>query len=290
MKLFKSHGLDILFNDSNLDYKGVFSYDIDYSNIINDNFIVQGICRSEEYFFISCYSKDRVNSRVYIYKDEFIKYVELDNNSHVGGITYCDKGYLFITEKNGKINCYKYSDFINGIITRVDCNINISNELDGIVSAATLYYYDSYLYVCTCSYEGRMVRYKLSFSDKVSFDEFKVYSNLPACIQGICVFKYKDNLYYLFSQSYSKSKSCIKLLDSNFEFLGQYISSFIGIEGIELDKIGNIIGIFEKNISHSVLFNISMLRGGLKSSLEKKYYIYGDIHQKKLDNLRKMTL
>ena len=101
---------------------------------------------------------------------------------------------------------------------------------------------------------------------------------------------YKDNLYYLFSQSYSKSKSCIKLLDPNFEFLGQYISSFIGIEGIELDKSGNIIGIFEKNISHSVLFNISMLRGGLKSSLEKKYYIYGDIHQKKLDNLRKMTL
>ena len=35
MKLFKSHGLDILFNDSNLDYKGVFSYDIDYSNIIS---------------------------------------------------------------------------------------------------------------------------------------------------------------------------------------------------------------------------------------------------------------
>ena len=54
MKLFKSRGLDILFNDSNLNYKGVFSYDIDYSNIINDNFIGQGICRSEEYFFISC--------------------------------------------------------------------------------------------------------------------------------------------------------------------------------------------------------------------------------------------
>ena len=287
MKLFKSRGLDILFNDSNLYYKDVFSYDIDYSNIINDNFIVQGICKSEEYFFISAYSKDKVNSRVYIYTDEFIKYIELDNNSHVGGITYCDKGYLFITEKNGKVNCYKYSDFINGIVTRVECNINISNELDGFVSAATLYYYDGYLYVCTCSYEGRMVRYKLF--DDLSY-EASVYNNLPACIQGICVFKYNDNLYYLFSQSYSKSKSCIKLLDSNFEFLGQYISSFIGIEGIELDKSGNIIGIFEKNISHSILFNISMLRGRKKSSLEKKYYIYGDIHQKKLDNLRKMTL
>lgn len=287
MKLFKKYGLDILFNDSNLDYKGVFSYDIDYSNIINDNFIVQGICKSDEYFFISAYSKDKVNSRVYIYKDEFIKYVELDNNSHVGGITYCDKGYLFITEKNGKVNCYKYSDFIDGIVTRVDCDINISNELFGNVSAATLYYYDGCLYVCTCSYIGRMVKYKLL--DDLSYD-VSVYNNLPACIQGICVFKYMDNLYYLFSQSYSKTKSCIKLLDSNFNFIGQYISSFIGIEGIELDKSGNIMGIFEKNISHSVLFNINMLRGGLKSSLEKKYYIYGDIHQKKIDNIKKRTL
>lgn len=290
MKLFKKYGLDILFNDSNLDYKGVFSYDVDYSNIINDNFIVQGICKSDEYFFISCYSKEKVNSRVYIYKDEFIRYVELDNNSHVGGISYCDKGYLFITEKNGKVNCYKYDDFIRGEVVPVECDINISNELSGNVSAATLYYYDGYLYVCTCSYIGRMVRYKLSFGEKVSFTEYNVYSDLPACIQGICVFKYMDNLYYLFSQSYSKTKSCIKLLDSNFNFLGQYISSFIGIEGIELDKSGNIIGIFEKNLSHSILFNISMLRGGKKASLEKKYYIYGDIHQKKIDNVKKRTL
>ena len=287
MKLFKKYGLDILFNDSNLDYKGVFSYDIDYSNIINDNFIVQGICKSDEYFFISAYSKDKVNSRVYIYKDEFIKYVELDNNSHVGGITYCDKGYLFITEKNGKVNCYKYDNFIRGEVVPVECDINISNELEGNVSAATLYYYDGCLYVCTCSYIGRMVKYKLL--DDLSY-EVSVYNNLPACIQGICVFKYMNNLYYLFSQSYSKTKSCIKLLDSNFNFIGQYISSFIGIEGIELDKSGNIMGIFEKNISHSVLFNISMLRGGLKSSLEKKYYIYGDIHQKKIDNIKKRTL
>ena len=287
MKLFKKYGLDILFNDSNLDYKGVFSYDIDYSNIINDNFIVQGICKSDEYFFISAYSKDKVNSRVYIYKDEFIKYVELDNNSHVGGITYCDKGYLFITEKNGKVNCYKYDNFIRGEVVPVECDINISNELEGNVSAATLYYYDGCLYVCTCSCIGRMVKYKLL--DDLSY-EVSVYNNLPACIQGICVFKYMDDLYYLFSQSYSKTKSCIKLLDSNFNFIGQYISSFIGIEGIELDKSGNIMGIFEKNISHSVLFNISMLRGGLKSSLEKKYYIYGDIHQKKIDNIKKRTL
>ena len=287
MKLFKKYGLDILFNDSNLDYKGVFFYDIDYSNIINDNFIVQGICKSDEYFFISAYSKDKVNSRVYIYKDEFIKYVELDNNSHVGGITYCDKGYLFITEKNGKVNCYKYDNFIRGEVVPVECDINISNELEGNVSAATLYYYDGCLYVCTCSCIGRMVKYKLL--DDLSY-EVSVYNNLPACIQGICVFKYMNNLYYLFSQSYSKTKSCIKLLDSNFNFIGQYISSFIGIEGIELDKSGNIMGIFEKNISHSVLFNISMLRGGLKSSLEKKYYIYGDIHQKKIDNIKKRTL
>ena len=218
---------------------------------------------------------------------EFIKYVELDNNSHVGGITYCDKGYLFITEKNGKVNCYKYDNFIRGEVVPVECDINISNELEGNVSAATLYYYDGCLYVCTCSYIGRMVKYKLL--DDLSY-EVSVYNNLPACIQGICVFKYMDNLYYLFSQSYSKTKSCIKLLDSNFNFIGQYISSFIGIEGIELDKSGNIMGIFEKNISHSVLFNISMLRGGLKSSLEKKYYIYGDIHQKKIDNIKKRTL
>ena len=289
MKLFKRHGLDILFRDSNLDYKDVFSYDIDYSNIINDNFIVQGICKSKDYFFISCYSKDRVNSRVYIYNDKFIRYVELDNNSHVGGISYCDKGYLFITEKNGKVNCYKYDEFIRGKVVPIKCNINISNELDGNVSAATLYYYDNCLYVCTCSYSGRMVKYELSFGEEINYNEYFVYTDLPACIQGICIFKYNDNLYYLFSQSYSKSKSCIKLLDFSFNFIGQYISSFIGIEGIELDKSGNIIAIFEKNISHSILFNISMLRGGKRASLEKKYYIYGNIHQKKLDNLKKMT-
>ena len=289
MKLFKRKGLDILFKDDNLDYKSVFSYDIDYANIINDNFIVQGICKSKDYFFISCYSKDKRNSRVYIYNDKFIRYVELDNNSHVGGISYCDKGYLFITEKNGKVNCYKYDEFIRGKICPVKCNINISNQLDGNVSAATLYYYDGYLYVCTCSYIGRMVKYKLNISDEILYESFDIYTDLPSCIQGVCVFKYLDKYYYLFSQSYSKSKSCIKLFDSSFNFIGQYISSFIGLEGIDIDKCGNIIGIFEKEISHSVLFNISMLNGRKKSSLDKKYYIYGGIHQKKLDNLRKMT-
>ncbi len=289
MKLFKKYGLDILFKDNNLDYKDVFSYEIDYSNIINDNFIVQGICKSRDYFFISAYSKNN-NSRVYIYNDKFIRYVELDNNAHVGGISYSDRGYLFITGKNGKLNCYKYDDFIRGEVVLVPCNLNISNELDGSVSAATLYCYDDYLYVCTCSYIGRMVKYKLSFNEEISCLDSEVFNNLPSCIQGVCVFKYLDKYYYLFSQSYSKSKSCIKMFDESFTFIGQYISSFIGLEGIELDKSGNIMGIFEKNISHSILFNISMLRSNKKSSLEKKYYIYGEIHQKKLNNIRKMTL
>ena len=289
MKLFRSKKLDIFFKDSNVDYKGVFSYDIDYSNIINDNFIVQGICKSKDYFFISCYSKSKCNSRVYIYNDKFIRYVELDNNSHVGGISYCDKGYLFITEKNGKVNCYKYDEFIRGEVVSVKCNINISNQLDGNVSAATLYYYDGYLYVCVCSYIGKMVRYKLNILDEVTYDDYDVYIDLPSCIQGVCVFKYLDKYYYLFSQSYSKCKSCIKLFDSNFKFIGQHISSFIGLEGIDIDKNGNIIGIFEKDICHSILFNISMLNGGKKLSLDRKYYIYGEIHQKKLDNLKKMT-
>lgn len=298
-------------NNINLSYKGDFSGKINYSKIISDKFKVQGFTVTEKYYLISAYSifKDGTKSRIYFYdkiNSSYLGYIILNNSSHVGGVTYdYFNKLLFVTGSKGKINVYDYEFIINSFVENnyfldlncidknlylIKSNIDISDILQGNVSAATIYYYVNNLYVATCSDFGSLVRVKLVYSkEKKSLNsKLEVISNkLPACVQGLIVFDYNKDLYFVVSQSYGVLQSTLKLflIGDNIQFVGQKRFRTIGIEGIDMNSCGLIKVIFENGAKKSSLVNINDLNNIINLKLEKKYVKKGEFHQKKLDNI-----
>lgn len=289
-----------------LSYKGEKLKRIAYKNINKDGFIVQGLCITENYYLLSSYYKKKDDgikekSRIYFYNKQTLVcdgYVVLDNYSHVGGITYDNiNDVLFVTGSYGKINAYKYSGIVkclNGIdnvlMNKIDSDkLDISLCLDNNVSAATIYYFNSCLYVATCSEKGSLVRYEIEYlSDynRIIVNNVFIYKDLPACIQGLVVFLYKDEEFFLISQSYGRLRSCIKLFSfDDLKFLGQKVISSSGIEGIDISSLGDVYSIFENSDDVSRIFHISSIKSKINSSLEKKYIEKGAQHQVKLDKL-----
>ena len=261
-----------------------------YKNIYDDNYVVQGFCIAKDYCLVTAYNKFGAKSRVYLYEKTgvFKKYIDLDNSSHVGGISYDYlNNIVYITGYWGKIYAYDYYELISGNVIKYDSDIDISSMIDGVVSAATVYFYNNKLYVCTFEGIGKMVIFDLEFSkNKIRVVDKKLINNLPSAIQGICVFEKDNKLYYLFSQSYSKINSCIKLYDFRFSFLGQIKLKEIGIEGIDIDYSGNICSIFENGIDKIKKVHISELTHRINNSLDKKFYAKGIKFQEKLVNLK----
>lgn len=301
MNIFKKAYFDkqVILSNS---YDGNICSNVDYINIKNDGYMVQGFSLVKEYIIISAYNKDyfsKGKSRIYFYcskSGQYLGFVELDNSAHVGGITYDKKKeVLFVTGSCGKVNAYCMNSIIeelNGVgkLVKYDSsNIDISLVLAGNVSAATIYFLDDNLYVATCSDVGKVVKYTIRYDKKkILIDKCNVFSNAPACIQGICLFNYKDKVYYLFSQSYGKSKSIIKVLDSNFKFIGQVILATSGIEGIDITSNGNIYGVFENSSTKILCVSLVKLTHKINKQLEQKYTSSGKIHQNKLDARNKI--
>lgn len=277
-----------LLDDKSLLFKNCISFC--YSNIYNDNYVVQGFTISRDYCMISAYNKFKAKSRIYLYEKNgvFKKYVDLDNSAHVGGIAYdYINDIVFVTGSWGVINAYSYPELIGGNVARIECNLDISKVISGVTSAATIYFYDNKLYACTFEGIGKMVVFDLDISkNKVKVVNEELISNLPSAIQGICVFKHNDKLYYLFSQSFSRLHSIIKLFDDSFNFLGQYKLKEIGLEGIDIDYSGNICGVFENGIDRTRKVHLGDIVQRRSNMLDKKYYTKGVYFQEKLVNLK----
>ena len=259
-------------DDEKLLFKNCITFS--YKNIYDDNYVVQGFTISKDFCLISAYNKLKDNSRVYIYEKNgvFKKYVELDNNSHVGGITFdYINNILYITGSSGRIYAYDYYELISGNISKYECNINIRDFINGS-SAATVYFYNNKLYVCTFDSVGKMIIYDLEVNkNEIVVINSEVIDNLPSAIQGVCVYKYNNKLYYLFSQSYGKLKSIIKLYNSSFKFISQKKLKSIGLEGIDIDFTGNIFGVFENGIDKVGRVHISSITSCLSNFSEKKF-------------------
>ncbi|MBQ2910081.1 MAG: hypothetical protein IJE53_04690 [Bacilli bacterium] len=277
-----------LLDDKSLLFKNCINFS--YSNIYNDNYVVQGFTISRDYCMISAYNKFKAKSRIYLYEKNgvFKKYVDLDNSAHVGGIAYdYINDIVFVTGSWGVINAYSYPELIGGNIARIECNLDISKVISGVTSAATIYFYDNKLYACTFEGVGKMVVFDLDISrNKVKVVNEELISNLPSAIQGICVFKHNDKLYYLFSQSFSRLHSIIKLFDDSFNFLGQYKLKEIGLEGIDIDYSGNVCGVFENGIDRTRKVHLSDIVQRRSNMLDKKYCTKGVYFQEKLVNLK----
>ncbi len=289
MKLFKKSIFDKDFKFNNDEVEK----DISYRNIGEDGYTVQGMVFAYKYMLITAYKLCEY-SRIYFYEKTtgvYLGYVTLDNKSHVGGVAFDkENNLLFVTGSCGKVNCYNFDSVLsvlkgNGSLEKIDSsNIDISLVLDGNVSAATIYYFEESLYACTCSNVGRMVKYKYKVSkNKILVENKIIYNDLVPCIQGMVVFKYKDNIYYLFSQSFSRLKSTIKVVDKSFKLIGQFVLSKKGLEGIDISN-NNIYGVFENSITDVVDIPLVKLTHGLSVILENNYINMGKIHQKKLDN------
>lgn len=280
-KLFdKTFRLD----DEKLLFKNIISFS--YKNIYDDNYVVQGFTISRDYAMISAYNKFGAKSRIYLYEKSgvFSKYIELDNSSHVGGISYdYINDLVYVTGSHGVINVYSYPELIGGSLVRVESELDISKVLNEKCSAATLYFYDNKLYVGTFEGYGKMVIFDISFKkNKVIILDSSVVRELPPAIQGIAVFRKNNNLYYLFSQSYSKLKSIIKMYDENFNFIAQYVLKDIGLEGIDVDYTGNVCGVFENGISRIKKIHVSDIVFRRKKLLENHFYEKGISFSEKL--------
>ena len=103
-------------NKNNNYYEYLASLTGEYLSVdISNRMVPQGITQYKNYTIISAYNENRLlNSYIYVI-DEFnniINKVELDNNSHVGGIAYDDNNkLLWVTVKN-KLYGYKIDDII----------------------------------------------------------------------------------------------------------------------------------------------------------------------------------
>ena len=297
------------YSNINLSYKGNFKGNINYSKIFKDKFKVQGFTVTDKYYLISAYCilKNRSKSRIYFFDKDNSKYlgfIILDNSSHVGGISFDNfNKLLYVTGSKGKVNVYNYENIIELFIKNnyyldlnsidkslyyIKSNINISNILDGNVSAATIYYYNNYLYVATCSNKGSLVKVKIEYlkNEKAINSYMTIISKeLPACIQGLIIFDYNDKLFFVISQSYGMLSSTLKLFDlDNISFIGQKRFRTIGIEGIDMNSCGLIKVIFENGSKKSSLIDINKLVNKIDVKKENKYIRKGIIHQKKLDN------
>ena len=275
-----------------------------------DGFIVQGLCVADEYYIISAYSKKRSKSRLYFYEknnSNYLGFIILDNSSHVGGVTYDYKNnVLFVTGFRGAINAYNFLELKNLLINNdyvvdlnkydlnninIKCNnFNISKLFEDNVSAATIYYYEDFLYVATCSCNGSLVKCELNFSiDMKSLSvKMKILTDdLPSCVQGLVMFTYNNYLFLVLSQSYGRVKSNLKLyklINNDLIFIGQKRLNYIGLEGIEIDNLGNILCVFENGKYITNTININKLCNKINYKLENKYIIKGMLHKNKLNN------
>ena len=117
----KSFRLD----DDNLLFKNTIIFN--YKNIYDDNYVVQGFCIAKDYCLVTAYNKFGAKSRVYLYEKTgvFKKYIDLDNSSHVGGISYDYlNNIVYITGYWGKIYAYDYYELISGNIIKYDSDID----------------------------------------------------------------------------------------------------------------------------------------------------------------------
>ena len=259
-------------SDLNFNKEYVESNNLDYSKIMDDGYIQQGytiVGGTYPSILISAY-KSGNNSRIYIFEREsgnYEGYITLPNKNHVGGITYDPiNDVLFITGSNGSIKTYDYSvlmktlDNANDITDDVHIDLTnkvnsnlafIENDFDVKQQASTLTFYNNALYSIDFGYNGVMVKSEYNVVDNMIVSTKNTYYSLDKarCVQGMAFYEKDNDTYLVLSSSLGviDSKLTIyKMNNENFSYLSELtIDSNRKMEGISVDKLGNISSIFE---------------------------------------------
>lgn len=244
----------------------------------NTSFVPQGICYAEGYYFLTMYDfTKKSNSILLIYKGgKFVRKIVLDNKYHCGGISY-DKGSnsIFITGKGEKNHSYvqKYDityllfEFKGDVLKckdlfEVDYDNSLYSSAAKHSSPSFLTCFDSYLYVgnyCSCEDLNKCFIKKFRILKNGTLSKsFDIIKNPFSNTQGVCVFKYQEEILYLFSRSFGRKRNSLihicRLVDGNFEIISTMVlPSMLEQVSISDDKFVLIFESCSNVFKHSVL-------------------------------------
>lgn len=221
------------FKKINLDYSEYVSVlDKDFLTINElNNMVPQGITIYEDYTLFSSYdSTNEKNSCIFVLdKDSnIINKAYLDNNSHVGGITYDDENDLLWVTVNRGVSAYD----INDIITKENV---IAKYYDKVIEelnrCSFITYYNNKLYIGTYKYCGTSTlrEYSIPILNKSEIKLTKENTfTIPSKIQGVTFLESNNQTYMILSSSYSKSEnSYITVYNYNavdYNYLDNYLT------------------------------------------------------------------
>lgn len=237
---------------------------INYSEIRNDGYTVQGYTVVDGKSFISAYCKNK-KSRIYIYDNETNKldgYIKLNISSHVGGVAYDEKNDILFVSKGNKVATYKRKelltslDTIKNITGEYVLNLNddnyktliIPNNIESTNAVSTMAWSDGAINCFYFGGKGTHTKIDYEYVDGNIKQKSISKSKIKSAVQGATFSNYNDKEYMLLSSSISKSDSIVYLYekkDGNYELVGGKQVEYPGLEGIWCDDNGNVYGVFE---------------------------------------------
>lgn len=199
-------------------------------SIGKSDYVPQGICNINDNIIVSFYdSSHTLNSVLLIYNKDSIKKVFLDGKYHCGGIAYHEHtDSLFVTgigfDDKAFINRYCGKDLLRAKsndtiyvdkIYEVDNNYSLYSTSAKHSSASYLSISDNDLYVgnyvnydLTNKYKSILKKYKILSNGDLSAT-YDIYNNPFSNTQGVCIYKYKNKNYFIFSRSFGRKRNSL---------------------------------------------------------------------------------
>lgn len=237
---------------------------------INNEFVPQGFCFVDDYTLVTLYDSLRKRKSVICLLDkdgELIKVVSIDGKYHCGGIAYHKRSNsIYITGdsgiNNGKssyVNKYNFFDILTKDRVcavskyKVDNDNTLESSINGKSSVAylTINENDIYLGNFTLKKVGKIKKYKLDNNGNIIFDSCVVLDNIYKKTQGLSIYKYNGNEYFLFSTSYGRVKDSViyisKLSSNKFKTIKK-IKFPVMSEQINVDNFREVSVMFESGV------------------------------------------
>lgn len=140
-------------------------------------------------------------------------------------------------------------------------------------AASTLYYHDGRVYIGTFDgvNKGQMISYKVSYDseeNQIVIDEnATIKYDIPKNTQGIAVTEHNGKQYLVTTQSIGIANSSITVFeikdDGSTKEIGIKYYDDKGLEGIDIDENGNILGVFENGRNNTLVTNMDDLLDSL---------------------------
>lgn len=198
--------------------------------IENTSYVPQGVCSIEDCVIISCYDYEhKLNSVLFICSKNEHKIINLHYKIHCGGICYhkdtdslyvCGEGIgnkSFIHRYCGKklLRLENNSTLDVEKIYCVDDSCQLYSSSAKHSSPAYITCYDNELYVGNFinykdmyNRENVIKKYRILSNGNLS-KTFVIFDNPYSNTQGLCLYKYENKIYYIFSRSFGRARNSI---------------------------------------------------------------------------------